>query len=56
MTDPQQIVGSTMIGSGEDILFIDMQDKQYRLAALKLRDEVFTQIVGYSGIDWRITA
>ena len=51
----QQVVGSVQISTGEGILFIDMQDKQYRLSALERRDEVFTQIIGYSGIDWRVT-
>ena len=44
-----------MIQSGEDMLFIDMQDRQYQVSALKLRDEVFTQLIGYSDIEWRVT-
>ena len=55
MTDTRQIVGSSMINSGQDLLFIDMRDTQYRLSGLKLRDEVFTQIIGYSDIEWQVT-
>jgi hypothetical protein len=39
----------------EDILFVDMENHEHRISALKRRDEVFNQIIGYSGIDWQIT-
>ena len=55
MTDTQQIVGLSIINSSQDILFIDIQDTQYRISALKLRDEVFIQVIGYSDIVWRVT-
>ena len=45
-----------MINSGQDILFVDMQDTQYQVSALKLRDEVFTQVIGYSAVEWQVTA
>jgi hypothetical protein len=51
----QKIVGSSTISSGEDLLFTDMNDVQYQVSGLKLRDEVFTQIIGYSGVQWQIT-
>ena len=41
--------------SGEDMLFVNMEEKQSRILALKRRDEVFTQIIGYRGIEWQIT-
>ena len=51
----QKIVGSSTISSGEDLLFVDLNDVEYRVSGLKLRDEVFTQIIGYSGVQWQIT-
>ena len=41
--------------SGEDILFTTLDDEEYQVSALKLRDQVFTQIVAYSNIEWQIT-
>ncbi len=51
----QKIVGSSTISSGEDLLFVDMNDAKCQVSGLKLRDEVFTQIIGYSGVQWQIT-
>jgi hypothetical protein len=32
-----------------------VEDHEHRISALKQRDEVFTQVIGYSGIGWQIT-
>ncbi|KAK3707272.1 hypothetical protein LTR37_012273 [Vermiconidia calcicola] len=50
----QKVIGSDSISSGEDIIFIDVEDKEYRVSALTVRDEVFTQIIAYSNIEWQI--
>ena len=39
---------------GGDLLFVDLEEHEYRLSGLKSRDEAFTQIIGYSGVDWQI--
>ena len=37
------------------LIFKLMDDSEYRLMGLAVRDEVFTQIIGYSGLAWQVT-
>ena len=46
----------TADSADEGILLIDMEGREYCVTGLKERDEVFTQIIGYSGVEWQITA
>ena len=43
------------VGTGEGLLFVDTNDEEFRVSGLKLRNEVFTQIIGYSGLRWQVT-
>jgi hypothetical protein len=45
----------TADAADEGILLIDIEDREYSVTGLKERDEVFTQIIGYSGLQWQIT-
>ena len=45
----------TADSTDEGILLIDMEGREYCVTGLKGRDEVFTQIIGYSGVEWQIT-
>ena len=42
------------VGAGEGLLFVDTDDDEYLVSGLKARNEVFTQIVGYSGLRWQV--
>ncbi|KAL9130871.1 MAG: hypothetical protein Q9175_006917 [Cornicularia normoerica] len=42
------------IGSGRDILFINKHDQPFTTANVTSRDEVFTQIIGYSSVSWQV--
>ena len=42
------------VGSGQDLLFIDADEVSYRASNVAKRDEVFTQIVGYSAVRWQV--
>ncbi len=43
------------VRSGAVLRFVDTSDEEFRVSGLKLRNEVFTQIVGYSGLRWRVS-
>ncbi|KAI4138805.1 MAG: hypothetical protein L6R39_006594 [Caloplaca ligustica] len=43
------------VGAGEGLLFVLASGEGHRVSGLKLRDEVFTQIIGYSGLRWQVT-
>lgn len=46
------------VGAGETgvgLLFVDVNDEAFRVAGLKMRNEVFTQIIGYSGLRWQVS-
>ena len=42
--------------SNSGLIFELMEDGEFMVMGLKLRDEVFTQIIGYSGLAWQVTA
>ena len=42
--------------SDSGLIFELMEDDEFMVTGLKLRDEVFTQIIGYSGLAWQVTA
>ncbi|KAL8677492.1 MAG: hypothetical protein Q9224_007191 [Gallowayella concinna] len=42
------------VGSGKDLLFYDADDTTYSASNVAKRDEVFTQIVGYSNVKWQV--
>ncbi|KAI4263525.1 MAG: hypothetical protein L6R42_001331 [Xanthoria sp. 1 TBL-2021] len=42
------------VGSGKDLLFYDADDLSYSASNVAKRDEVFTQIVGYSNVKWQV--
>ena len=41
--------------SESGLIFELMDDSEYRVMGLAVRDEVFTQIIGYSGLAWQVT-
>lgn len=43
------------VGTGEGLLFVLSSGEGYRVSGLKSRNEVFTQIIGYSGLHWQVT-
>lgn len=43
------------VGTGEGLLFVDVNGEGYRVSGLKARNEVFTQIVGYSNLRWQVS-
>ena len=43
------------LSSGDGLLFVLMDDTAFKVQGLKLRNEVFTQIIGYSGLSWQVT-
>ncbi|KAL8669395.1 MAG: hypothetical protein Q9168_006007 [Polycauliona sp. 1 TL-2023] len=42
------------VGSGTDLLFYDANGSTYSASNVAKRDEVFTQIVGYSNVKWQV--
>ena len=42
--------------SDSGLIFELMEDCEFMVMGLKLRDEAFTQIIGYSGLAWQVTA
>ena len=40
-------------GTKEELRFVDISDGEFVVSGLKNRDEVFTQIIGFSGLRWR---
>ncbi|KAK3709339.1 hypothetical protein LTR37_010900 [Vermiconidia calcicola] len=51
----RKLASLSSTAADEDILFLDKEDRETRISALKQGDEVFTQIIGYSAIQWQIT-
>ena len=39
----------------DGLAFVHTNDEDLRVAGLKLRNEVFTQIIGYSGLRWQVS-
>lgn len=48
-------MSSIPLGSSEDIIFVHMNDEEFKVSELKLRDEVFTQVIGFSSLRWQVT-
>ncbi|KAL8819489.1 MAG: hypothetical protein Q9223_002077 [Gallowayella weberi] len=42
------------VGTGDGLLFVHIGGEEFRVSGLKLRNEIFTQIVGYSGVKWQV--
>ena len=42
------------ISSGQGITVTDKQENEYTITDVSDRDEVFTQIVGYSKVKWQV--
>lgn len=42
------------VGGGEGLRFVGDGGEKFRVGGLRHRNEVFTQIVGYSGLRWRV--
>lgn len=55
MKSVQKFKGFNATG-GDDLVFTSMDGTQYRASGLKVRDEVFSQIIGYSNVEWQRTA
>ncbi|KAL8952867.1 MAG: hypothetical protein Q9183_007369, partial [Haloplaca sp. 2 TL-2023] len=43
------------VGAGEGLIFVHTTDEVFRVSGLKRRNEVFTQIIGYSGLRWQVS-
>lgn len=43
------------LNSGDGIGFVMMDDSEFKAMGLKLRNEAFTQILGYSSLMWQVT-
>lgn len=43
------------VGAGEGLLFVLSNGEAHKVSGLKSRNEVFTQIIGYSGLRWQVT-
>ncbi|KAI4233027.1 MAG: hypothetical protein LQ349_004649 [Xanthoria aureola] len=43
------------VGTGEGLLFVSTEGDESRVSGLEQRNEVFTQIVGYSGLRWQVS-
>lgn len=41
--------------SDSGLIFELMDDSEFKVMGLALRNEVFTQIIGYSGLTWQVT-
>lgn len=41
--------------SGDGVTFVLMDDTEHKVMGLKQRNEVFTQMIGYSGLVWQVT-
>jgi len=51
----EQVKLMEKVRSGAVLRFVDTSDEEFRVSGLKHRNEVFTQIVGYSGLKWRVS-
>ena len=41
-------------GAGDGLLFVCTSGDEFRVAGLKARNEIFSQIIGYSGLRWQV--
>lgn len=41
---------------GDQLTFTLMDDSQFKVMGLKQANEVFTQMIGYSGLVWQVTS
>ena len=44
------------VGADDGLCFEVDDETKYSIDALKGRDELFTQIIGYSGLSWQISS
>lgn len=51
----EDVVLLQKVGAGDGLRFVDTKDAEFRVAGLKSRNEVFTQIIGYSGMTWQVS-
>ncbi|KAL8634283.1 MAG: hypothetical protein Q9228_008123, partial [Teloschistes exilis] len=51
----EDVVLLQKVSAGEGLRFVDTKDAEFRVAGLKSRNEIFTQIVGYSGMRWQVS-
>ncbi|KAL8659790.1 MAG: hypothetical protein Q9202_006940 [Teloschistes flavicans] len=51
----ENVVLMQKVSTGDGLRFVDTKDVEFRVAGLKSRNEIFTQIVGYSGIRWQVS-
>jgi hypothetical protein len=49
----EKVNGNNVITSGDGLLFTMMNGTAYAVSGLKLRDVVFSQIIGYSNVQWQ---
>ena len=49
----EKVSGNTVVNSGDGLLFTAMNGSTYAVSGLKLRDVVFSQIIGYSNVQWQ---
>ena len=49
-----QVNTIAQIGSGKDLLILGAEGLSYSASNVAKRDEVFTQIVGYSKVRWQV--
>ncbi|KAI4284821.1 MAG: hypothetical protein L6R38_001157 [Xanthoria sp. 2 TBL-2021] len=54
MTQAASVNTIAQIGSGKDLLLYDADGLSYSASNVAKRDEVFTQIVGYSNVKWQV--
>lgn len=43
-------MSSIPLGSTDDIIFVHRNDEEFKVSGLELRDEVFAQVIGFSGV------
>ena len=49
-----QVNLAVRLSSGQGIAVVDKQDNEYMITDVLDRDEVFTQLVGYSKVKWQV--
>lgn len=54
MNRVEKVNAVAQLGSGKNLLLIDANEEQYTANNIASRDEVFTQIVGYSRVKWQV--
>ncbi|KAL8636427.1 MAG: hypothetical protein Q9228_006177, partial [Teloschistes exilis] len=51
----EDVVLLQKVGAGDGLRFVNTKDVEFRVAGLRSRNEVFTQIIGYSGMRWQVS-